>query len=94
MERAVKEASIRRLARTSRGGRDTVLWSRHAISRLAMAALSRSAVEDALTNCEVIEDYPAAHRPLPDCLVLALLEGGSLSTRSWPSTSRTNVFTW
>lgn len=60
----------------SRGGSDTVLWSRHAISRLATTALSRSAVEDALASCEIIEDYPAAHRPLPDCLVLALLEGG------------------
>lgn len=40
-----------------------------------MAALSRPMIEAALVDCEIIEDYPDAHRPLPDCLVLGILEG-------------------
>jgi hypothetical protein len=55
----------------------SVLWSRHAITRLATSALSRSNVEAGLVDCEVIEDYPEAHRPLPDCLVLAMLDDRS-----------------
>ena len=74
MERSAKEACIRRVARLSRGRHDAILWSRHAIARLALAALSRSTVEAALADCEVIEDYPETHRALPDCLVLATLE--------------------
>jgi hypothetical protein len=33
-------------------------------------------VEEALQDGEVIEDYPAAHRLLPDCLVLGWLATG------------------
>jgi hypothetical protein len=33
-------------------------------------------VEEALQDSEVIEDYPIAHRPLPDCLVLSWLAAG------------------
>jgi hypothetical protein len=60
----------------SREGHGGILWSRHAIARLATSMLSRSKVESSLAGCEVIEDYPAAHRPLPDCLVLAMLDDG------------------
>lgn len=73
MDKRAKETWIRRVARESLGGGERILWSRHAIARLVTGALSRSAIETALASCEVIEDYPAAHRPLPDCLVLATL---------------------
>jgi hypothetical protein len=36
----------------------------------------RRAVETAFLTGEVIEDYPTAHRPLPDCLVLGTMSGG------------------
>jgi hypothetical protein len=75
MERAAKEAWIRQVARRSRAGHDGILWSRHAIAKLALVNLSRPAVEEALAEGEVIEDYPAAHRALPDCLVLFMLSG-------------------
>jgi len=51
-----------------------ILWSRHAITELLNDDLTRSEVEKALISCKVIEDYPAQHRPLPDCLVLGMLE--------------------
>jgi hypothetical protein len=41
-----------------------------------MARLDRSAVEAALVEGSIIEDYPELHRPLPDCLVLARLDAG------------------
>ncbi len=50
-----------------------ILWSRHAIIELLNDGLIRPDVETALVACEVIEDYPAQHRPLPDCLVLGTL---------------------
>jgi hypothetical protein len=50
-----------------------VIWSRHAIQELVADDLTRTQVEHALETCEVIEDYPTAHRPLPDCLVLGYL---------------------
>jgi hypothetical protein len=50
-----------------------VLWSRHAIGRLALNHLSREEVETSLAACTIIEVYPDGHRPLPDCLVLAWL---------------------
>jgi hypothetical protein len=50
-----------------------VYWSRHAITEAVKDNLTRQAVEAALANAELIEDYPATHRPLPDCLVLGFL---------------------
>jgi hypothetical protein len=47
-----------------------VLWSRHAITKAVREGLSRDEVESALEQSEVIEDYEAINRPLPDCLVL------------------------
>jgi hypothetical protein len=35
--------------------------------------LTRHRVERALQECELIEDYPALHRPLLDCLILGWL---------------------
>ncbi len=51
-----------------------IQWSRHAITELLNDDLTRAEVEKAFTACEVIEDYPTQHRPLPDCLVLGILE--------------------
>jgi hypothetical protein len=51
-----------------------VLWSRHAITELVNDNLTRSQVEKLLETCEIIEDYPHLHRPLPDCLVLGKLD--------------------
>ena len=48
-----------------------VLWSSHATRKLQSESLQRKEVESALSNCEVIEDYPWLTRRLPDCLVLA-----------------------
>src|SRR5260221_9489991 len=53
--------------------RGAVLWSQHAIARLALNHLSRVAVEASLAACTTIEMYPDGHRPLPDCLVLGWL---------------------
>ncbi|ETW92665.1 MAG: hypothetical protein ETSY1_42670 [Candidatus Entotheonella factor] len=72
MELLDKQAFIHRKARENREHPDgtQVYWSRHAITEMIQDHLTRSEVETALTNCEIIEDYPTTHRPLPDCLVL------------------------
>ena len=56
--------------------RAKIYWSRHAISEMVNDDLTRITVESALRHCEVIENYPSAHRPLPDCLVLTFLADG------------------
>jgi hypothetical protein len=48
-----------------------IKWSGHALSALTPDELIVAEVELALQQAEVIEDYPHAHRYLPDCLVLA-----------------------
>jgi len=53
-----------------------VIWSRHAITELVADDLARREVEQALQRCELIEDYSAVHRHLPDCLVLGWLTSG------------------
>ena len=53
-----------------------ILWSRHGITELVNEGWSRALVEEALQDSGVIEDYPTAHRPLPDCLVLGWLATG------------------
>jgi len=52
-----------------------VYWSRHAVAELVNDNLTRAEVEQALKQCEIIEEYPIGHRGLPDCLVLAKLSG-------------------
>jgi len=71
-----KEAFIRQKARENQSDPqgEKVLWSRHAIGKLVTEGLTRQAVEQALTTCELIEDYPSLTRPLPDCLVLGWME--------------------
>jgi hypothetical protein len=75
-----KEYLIRRVARQNRlepeGSK--IRWSRHGITELVNENWSREEVEAALAGCEVIEDYPAIHRPLPDCLVMGQLTTGDL----------------
>ena len=51
-------------------------WSRHSVLELRAEGFLRTEVERGLHNCDVIEDYPTVHRPLPDCLVLGWLESG------------------
>jgi hypothetical protein len=53
-----------------------IRWSRHGIIELFNEGWERTTVEAALQQCEVIENYPTRHRPLPDCLVLGWLETG------------------
>jgi hypothetical protein len=76
MELPDKQAFIRRKARENGESSDgtQVYWSRHAITEMVQDQLTRPEVETALENCDVIEDYPTTHRPLPDCLVLDQLQ--------------------
>jgi hypothetical protein len=53
-----------------------VYWSHHAVAEMVKDALTRISVETALEKCQLIEDYPPRHRPLPDCLVLGTLAEG------------------
>jgi len=55
---------------------EKILWSRHGIGELVNEGWLRGQVEAALETSEVIEDYPALHRPQPDCLVLGYLTTG------------------
>jgi hypothetical protein len=50
-----------------------VKWTRHALGKLAAEPISSNAVEIALQEAEIIEEYPHLHRYLPDCLVLAFI---------------------
>lgn len=76
MDSGAKQAFIRRVTGENQTDPEgtKVLWSRHAVSELAVEGWKRRQVEDALLNCEVIEDYATLYRPLPDCLVLAWLK--------------------
>ncbi len=72
-----KAAFIRRVSTENPpSGGSKVLWSTHAVQKLVAEGLGRLAVEMALARCDVIEDYPDSHRPLPDCSVLGFLAGG------------------
>ncbi|MBP8949290.1 MAG: DUF4258 domain-containing protein, partial [Candidatus Promineofilum sp.] len=76
MDTSSKQRFIREIA--ARAADDssgtTILWSRHAIAKAVREQITRQEIEAALISAEVIEDYPAAHRPLPDCLVLGWLD--------------------
>jgi hypothetical protein len=75
MKRLEKQGFIRQKAVQNQHDPEgaKVYWSRHAIAEMVNDNLTRSQVEKALEACEIIEDYPTEHRPLPDCLVLAKL---------------------
>jgi hypothetical protein len=66
-----KQIFIRCKARENIDNADGTLvyWSRHAITEMVQDQLTRSEVEMALRDGDVIENYPTTHRPLPDCLV-------------------------
>jgi hypothetical protein len=49
---------------------EKILWSIHAVRKLRIESLKKSAVETVMKTCELIEDYQTEGRPLPDCLVL------------------------
>jgi hypothetical protein len=78
MDDAEKEVFIRQKAIENRHDLEglKIYWSRHAITEAVQDSLTRLDVEAALESGEVIEDYPAGHRPLPDCLVLGFLTDG------------------
>ena len=69
MNAAEKESFIREHAR-----RRKIKWSTHALAEIVPEDLSVDDVESALEDSAVIEDYPHAHRFLPDCLVLAFVQ--------------------
>ena len=74
-----KERFIRRkgLELRQQPERDHTRWSRHAIAELVEEQWTRRDAEGGLRACDVIEDYPALHRALPDCLVLGRLGSGA-----------------
>jgi len=78
MDARVKQSFIQEKAlQNERDPQGTkVLWSRHAVAELVADSLTRYQVERALQGCEIVEDYCAQHRPLPDCLVLGWLTPG------------------
>lgn len=73
-----KQAFIRRIAQCNAADAEEgfILWSRHATLELVNEGWPRREVEEGMQLCEVIEDYPAQHRPLPDCLTLGKLRNG------------------
>lgn len=75
MDQLAKQKFIRQIATKNQADPEgsQVYWSRHAIVEMVKDDLTRSEIEQALQQCEIIENYPAGHRPLPDCLVLAYL---------------------
>lgn len=50
-----------------------IKWSSHALAEITPDDLTVDKVEIAIENADVIEDYPHAHRYLPDCLTLAFV---------------------
>jgi hypothetical protein len=75
MDAQAKESFIRKKARENEQSLEgaKVLWSRHAITEMIADDLDRGQIERSWQTCELIEDYPSVHRPLPDCLVLSWL---------------------
>ena len=52
---------------------EKIYWSSHAVKKLRIEGLRKAEVENSLTGCVTIEDYPAGNRALPDCLVLGYI---------------------
>jgi len=77
MDRLDKQTFIQWKAVENRGDSNgiKIFWSRYAIVEMVNDGLTRTEVEEALIQCEIIEDYLNEHRPLPDFLVLAKLTG-------------------
>lgn len=71
MTTAEKQAFIQQASRSGR-----VRWKVHSIQRrMQRLPFTLQQIEQSLADCEVIEDYPHLHRPLPDCLVLSFING-------------------
>ncbi len=75
MDAAAKQLSVRQAAERNQSDSEgrSIFWSRHAIVELVNEGWSRQNIEAGLRTCEVIEDYPAGPRALPDCLVLGTI---------------------
>jgi hypothetical protein len=78
MDTHTKQDFIHRIAAENQGdpAGTKILWSRHGIRELIIEGWSRQLIEQDLRQSEIIEDYPAVTRPLPDCLVLGQLSTG------------------
>ena len=50
-------------------------WTNHILERIFRRGISTDDVENALTNGEIIEQYPTDY-PYPSCLVLGLTKAG------------------
>ena len=72
MDSAAKQRFVLRAAQRNQSDSEgrSIFWSRHAIVELVNESWSRESIEAGFLTCEVIEDYPAGPRALPDCLVL------------------------
>ena len=53
----------------------SVRWTKHILERLFRRGISTDDVECALSNGEIIEQYPTDY-PFPSCLVLGLTKAG------------------
>ena len=75
MDATAKQLSVREAAERNRSDSEgrSIYWSRHAIVELVNEGWSRENIESGFLTCEVIEDYPAGPRALPDCLVVGAL---------------------
>ena len=80
MESSSKQRYVREIAQSNRSDREgrSILWSRHAIVELVNEGWSRENIEAGFLTCEVIEDYPAGPRSLPDCLILGNSNSGEI----------------
>jgi hypothetical protein len=71
-----KEKFIRQKAEAHRPDTsEKIMWSAHALGKLRHERLRRDAVEGALKNSIIIEDYAMEGRPLPGALMLGFVEG-------------------
>ncbi len=80
MDAAAKQLSVRQAAQKNQSDPEgrSILWSRHAIVELVNEGWVRENIETGFLTCEVIEDYPAGPRALPDCLVLGTSRSGEI----------------
>jgi hypothetical protein len=56
-------------------GQRSIRWTGHILERLFLRSISIDDVMNALTNGEIIEQYPTDY-PFPSCLVLGLTGAG------------------
>lgn len=52
---------------------DSIRWTDHVVKRLIKRGITRLAVKQAISNGDVIEDYPDDY-PYPSCLVLGTFD--------------------